>query len=401
VSPACGTTRRDFLRASLAGTLGLSLPLLFQRAALAAERERVLVVVELAGGNDGLNTVVPVRDDHYRRLRPTLALAREQTLRLDDGFGLHPRAIGLANLFGAGRLAVVHGCGYPEPDRSHFTALRYWHTAAPHRGEERGFLGRAADALWPAGREAALVGLGEQESLALRSHGQGAIVFADPAQYQRRGEPGAGALYQRLVEAGASRRDTLAFVREVARVAADSSGRVREACARYQTPVSYGASFPTISRDLRNVAALLDAGFPARVYYLSFSGFDTHGAQRERQQLLLQYAADALEGFSRDLDRIGRANEVLVLAFSEFGRRVAENASGGTDHGAAGPMFLAGAPVVGGLHGTPPDLGDLDDGDLRFSTDFRRVYATALAWLGAPPADVLGPGFAPLPLLSA
>jgi uncharacterized protein (DUF1501 family) len=398
VSCLC-TTRRGFLRASLAASFGLGMPALFRRAALAAERERVLVVVELAGGNDGLNTIVPVRSDLYYALRPKLAIARASALRLDDEFGLHPRAIGLANLFGEGRLAVVHGCGYPEPDRSHFTAMRYWHTGAPHRGEERGWLGRAADGLWPEGREAGVVGFGEQEGLALRSHRQGAIVFADPNEFQRRGDAGAEALYQRLVAGGASRREALGFVREVARVAADSSRRVREACARYATPVSYGAQFPSVSRDLRNTAALIAADFPARVYYASYSGFDTHGAQLERQQLLLQYAADALEGFSKDLDRMGRADDVLVLVFSEFGRRVEENASGGTDHGAAGPMLLLGKPVRGGLHGAFPSLAELDDGDLRFSTDFRRVYATALAWLGVAPESVLGAGFEPLPLL--
>jgi len=409
----CQTTRRAFLRAGLAGAgFALGLPGLWGRAAFAqtaatlagpaSGRERVLVVVELAGGNDGLNTVAPVGHDVYRRLRPKLALKRESTLRLDDAFGLHPRAVGLANLFERGRLAIVHGCGYPEPDRSHFTAMRYWHTAAPHRGEERGWVGRAADALWPAGRKAALVSLGEQESLALRSQHQGAIVFADPDAYQRNGDPGAAALYAKLVGEGASRRETLDFVRQVARVASETSEQVRAATARYRTSVSYGTPFPTITRDLRNVAALVAADFPARVYYLSFSGFDTHSAQTERQQLLLQYLADALEGFQKDLDRIGRASNVLVLAFSEFGRRVEENASGGTDHGTAGPMFLVGAPVIGGLHGTFPDLADLDDGDLRFTMDFRRVYATALAWLGVEtPGALLGGEFEPLAVLRA
>ena len=388
-------TRRRFLQASL-GMLGagVAVPQVFARAAGAAtadalagataERERILVVIELAGGNDGLNTVVPVEDDRYYRARPRLGIAKDETLRLEDGFGLHPRMVGVHNLWRDGRVAIVHGCGYPDPDRSHFTSMRYWHTGAPHRGEARGWVGRLADARWPGGPTGALVNFGERESLAVRSAKQAPIIFADPTNYVRHGDPGAAATYAGLTAAGASKREAVDFVRHIARTATDTQRLVREATEGYETPVSYGVPFPTVSRDLRNTAALIAADFPARVYYVSFSGFDTHSAQESPHQLLLQYFADAVEGFQKDLDRLGRADDVLMLGFSEFGRRVEENQSGGTDHGTASPMWLIGKPVAGGLHGTPPDLGDLDTGDLRYTTDFRRVYGTALEWMGAP-----------------
>jgi len=385
--------------------LACGVPPLLRRAAWGATREslrgsdsaqRVLVVVELAGGNDGLNTLVPIRHDAYYAARPKLAIARETTLRLDDAFGLHPSLVGLHNLFEAGQAAVIHGCGYPRPDRSHFTSMRYWHTGRPHRAEPFGWVGRLADEAWPAGRTASLVNLGQRESPAVRSRSQAPIVFADPADYVRRGDPSADETYGRLLEEGLSQGETLSLVRHLARTASETQERVRAATSRYETPVSYGVPFPTLTRDLRNVAALLADDFPARIFYVSFGGFDTHAAQAGQQQLLLQYFADAVEGFHKDLERIGLDAEVLTLAFTEFGRRVAENRSVGTDHGTATPMWLFGKPVVPGLHGRFPELEDLDAGDLRFTTDFRQVYAAALRWMGSDPAAVLGPGFPPL-----
>ncbi len=400
-------TRREVLRAGL-GVAGLAagVPPLFRRAAWAEtaaalagrERhpERILVVVELAGGNDGLNTVVPHRQDAYSRARPSLRLTADETLPLEGDFRLHPGLASVAALYARGRTAIVHGCGYARPDRSHFTSMRYWHTAAPHRTEPLGFLGRTADALWPEGGEARVVNLGQQESPAVRSRHQAPIVFADPAEYARHGDPSAQEAYDQLLAQGGSRNDAVDFVRQLARTARDTQRQVQDATARYTSPVSYGVPFPTITRDLKNVAALLAAGFPARVYYLSFSGFDTHADQLGRQNLLLQYFGDAMAGFQNDLERIGLDDRVLTMAFTEFGRRVAENESGGTDHGTATPVWLFGANVVGGLHGRFPDLEDLDDGDLRFTTDFRRVYGAALQWLGADAAAALGPGHPPL-----
>jgi uncharacterized protein (DUF1501 family) len=396
--------RRALLRAGLYGAgLGLGVPTLFRDVAWAspAGRERILVVVELSGGCDGLNTVAPIGDDAYAKARPKIALDPAETLRLDDHFALHPRLFGLHNLWKQDRVAIVHGCGYPDPDRSHFTSMRYWHTAAPHRAEARGWVGRYADARWPEGRTSSLVNLAEQESQAIRSFEQAPIVFSDPAKYLRRGEAESRDLYARLSESGASRRDMLGFVRNIAATARETSQSVRKATSSYETPVHYGAAFAPLARGLQNVAALLEADFPAQVYYLPTPGWDTHSAQSDRHNNLHLYLGDTLEAFQKDLDRQGRAADVMTLVFTEFGRRVHENESGGTDHGTATPMLWIGERAKAGLHGKAPSLTELDEqDDLIFTTDFRRVYASVLEeWLGlAESSPILGARFEPLGL---
>ena len=324
-------------------------------------------------------------------------------LRLDDHFALPPRLFGLHNLWKQERVAIVHGCGYPNPDRSHFMSMRYWHTAAPHRAEPRGWVGRYADSAWPAGRKAGLVNLAAQESPAVRSFQQAPIVFADPEKYARRGDPAAEDLYVKLSEAGASRRDMLGFVRNMAATARQTSRSVREATGAYETPVAYGPGFQPLGRGLKNVAALLDADFPARVYYVATPGWDTHSAQTDRQNNLHLYLGDSLEAFQKDLDRLGRSGDVMTLVFTEFGRRVGENQSGGTDHGTATPMLWIGQHAKAGFHGQAPSLTELDEqDDLVFTTDFRRVYASMLEqWMGvADPSAILGEGFEPLDLVT-
>ena len=344
-------TRRELMRASLAGAAvgALSVPA-WARESAREDAERILVVVELAGGNDGLNT-------------------------------------------------IVHGCGYPNPTRSHFTSMRDWHTATPGVAERTGWVGRLADARWSEGRRNALVQVARQESLALRSRAQSPIVFSTPETFLRRGHHAADPVYAEFTRDG-SATGTLSFVRDAARTAEQSSALVREATSAYSTPISYGTGAAPLARDLRNVAALMAADFPARIYYVGMSGFDTHGAQNDRHNNQLMYLGDALEGFQRDLARLGRQDEVMMLVFTEFGRRVAENQSGGTDHGAAGPMWLVGSRVRGGFHGSFPSLTDLDDGDLRMTTDFRRVYASVLrGWMDVDePAPVLRGEFDALPI---
>ncbi len=410
--------RRTLLRAGLYGAgLGLAVPSLLRDAAWAApaasatadsapaasapDRARILVVVELSGGCDGLNTVAPIADDAYRKARPKIALEPDEALALDDRFALHPRLFGLHNLWKQERVAIVHGCGYPNPDRSHFTSMRYWHTAAPHRAEARGWVGRYADAAWPEGREASIVNMAAQESQAVRSFEQAPIVFSDPRKYLRRGNPAAEDIYAKLSESGASRRDMLGFVRHIAATARDTSQAVRLATAGYRTPVHYGPAFAPLASGLKNVAALLEADFPAQIYYLATPGWDTHSAQSDRQNNLHLALGDAVEAFQKDLDRQGRAADVMTLVFTEFGRRVHENESGGTDHGTATPMFWIGERARAGFHGEAPSLTELDEQeDLIFTTDFRRVYASVLEqWLGTPdPAAVLGDRFEPLAL---
>ena len=371
------------LRRSLLAA-GLGLPFtLPQPARAAAAGERILVVFEMSGGNDGLNTVVPYADDLYYRLRPNLAIRPEKLRKLDDRHGLNPGLAGLERLYKDGRLAIVHGCGYEQPSFSHFASMAYWHTAAPNSGEQTGWIGRLAEAMQPRAEPGFVVNVGASQSLAVRSPKHVPVVFDDPERFVRQALFEERALIDRVPpvarnEANASRR----YLHEVAASARDASQRVRDACARYRTPVDYGL----LPLDLQKVAALIDARLPARLYYVAYrnNAFDTHVHQAELHQRLLTYVSDAVSGFMRDMERIGRADDVVLMAFSEFGRRVSENANLGTDHGTAGPMFVAGKPVRGGQYGEVVSLAGRDtDDNLRHTTDFRRVYATlAQGWLG-------------------
>lgn len=396
---AVNSSRRDFLRSGFFGVgVGMGMPFVFQHSSLAMAAQafhggdeghanRIMVVVEMTGGNDGLNTVVPYRNDVYHKLRPTLALSADRTLKLNDELGLHNSMTGMKRIWDNGQLAIVQGCGYPNPNRSHFTSMEYWHTAVPNGVESLGWVGRFADACWKDAKPATIVNIAQRQSLAVQSSLHAPVVFKDPKTFVRAGDPAQEPVYKEfLSHDSASQNKTLSFLRDIAKTAEGSSVKVREAVAGYSTPVSYGSesSVSQLSTDLKKVAALIHAGFPTRVYYVSMSGFDTHAGQAGAQQGLLMYVADALEGFLKDVKRIGRAGDVAMMMFTEFGRRVAENQSAGTDHGTATPMYIMGEKVKPGLYGTYPNLQDLDsNGDLRMTVDFRSVYATMIQeWMG-------------------
>ena len=399
-----GLSRRDVLRAGLgAGALGaLGAGSVFARAgraAAAAGGDKILVVFEMSGGNDGLNTVVPYGDDAYYRQRPTIGLKPDGLIRLDDRFAFSPGLIGLEKMYRDGDIAIVHGAGYDNPSFSHFTSMAYWHTAAPNSGAEYGWVGRLADAMKPGGASNYVVNIDATQSLAVRSRDHVPVVFDDPARFRREGFYREQPLFRHVAEAGGSDNVSRRYLLDIARSALDASALVREAWAAYSTPVDYGL----VPLDLPKVAALIAADLPTRLYYTAFrnNAFDTHVHQNNLHRRLLTYAADAIAGFFADMERIGRADDVTMMVFSEFGRRVPENTSLGTDHGAAGPMFLIGKPVRGGHYGEPPSLTVLDDGDnLIHTVDFRRVYATAIeGWLGFDGAnDILGGEFPPLPV---
>ena len=395
-------SRRDALRAGLYG-LGLSTGLLSVGPAAAragqnasarhAHPERILVVVELSGGNDGLNTVVPYGDDVYYRERPTIGIPRKEVRPLTDHFGLHPAMAGFERLYKDGNLAIVHACGYANPTLSHFASMSFWHTGSPHAGEKLGWLGRLADTLDPDARRNYLVNVATSQSLAVRSRKHSPLVFSNLEGFKRDGVHRQQPLFARLSDARDTDNATLQFLTGLAQSATESAAFVRQAWADYRTPVDYGVRAAGLGLDLRKVAALIHAGMPTRLYYVSYAGnvFDTHVHQNDLHFRLLTYTTDALRGFADDLRRIGRGDEVTTLVFTEFGRRVPENASLGTDHGTATPVYVLGDKVGGGFYGRPPSLTDLDDGNLRYTTDFRQVYATLIEeWLGYPdPGSVL------------
>ncbi len=392
---SCCTSRRDFLRTGFFGLgVGSALPLVFGHTSLVVAAssffednethpERILVVVELTGGNDGLNTVVPWRDDLYYRSRPTLAIPAKSVLQLNDDIGLHPSLGGMQQLWDKGMLAIVPGCGYPNANLSHFESMDHWHSASPHSAESRGWIGQVADLISPKPKPNFIVNIASKQSLAVKSGLHAPVTFSDPDKFVRVGDPSQAAGYARLIDRGNdSGNPTLAFLTEIASNAEDGSAVVRAAIAKYGTPVDYGVG--SLAADLRKVAALIQAGLPTRFYYVNIGGFDNHAGQAGTHRSRLYYVGDALRGFMEDVERIRRGNDVAVMVFSEFGRRLEENASAGTDHGAAGPMFVIGTKVKGGVYSKYPSLTDLDaNGNLKMSVDFRRVYATMIKeWIG-------------------
>jgi uncharacterized protein (DUF1501 family) len=383
--------RRDILRTGLTGlsiTASTALRVgVFGRAAaaLAAEAEsngKILVVLELSGGNDGLNTLVPYGDDAYYKHRPKIGLPKKSLRTIDDHFGFNRGMVGFERLFKDGKLAIVHGCGYDNPSFSHFSSMAYWHTAAPNSGEQYGWVGRLADTIAPEAPPNFLVNIDSRQSLAVRSRRHVPVVFDDPNKFTRDSFYDEHEAFASVSDSGKVDNPSRRFLLDTAKSAKDASALVQEAWAKYHSPVDYGI----VGLDLPKVAALIEAGMPTRLYYTAYrnNAFDTHVFQNDVHQRLLTYASDSLSAFMLDLKRIGRADDVVVMAFSEFGRRVPENVSLGTDHGSANLMFVVGNQVKGGHYGQVPSLTKLDEGDnLLHTTDFRRVYATMIAgWLG-------------------
>ncbi len=371
--------RRTLLGAGL-GTLALGHAA--RALAQGAAHDRILVVVELSGGNDGLNTLVPYGDDAYYRHRPTLGIRPQRLLKLDEHFGWNSGMTGFDRLYKDGKLAVIHGCGYDQPSFSHFTSMAYLHTAAPNSGEKYGWVGRLGDTLQPQPTPNLIVNIDTAQSLAVNSQIHVPVVFDEPERFARKTSFQTKSALDAVARVESDPNPSLAYLREAAQSAVQASALVREAWARYRTPTDYGI----VPIGLPKVAALIDAGLPTRLYYTGFrnNAFDTHVQQPDLHGRLLSYASDAIAGFMRDMERIGKADKVSVLVFSEFGRRVPENANQGTDHGTANTMFIVGKQVKGGQYGAKVDLNRLDAGDnLMHTTDFRRVYATLTkGWMG-------------------
>jgi uncharacterized protein (DUF1501 family) len=394
-------SRRTFLQSSTLIALAPTVPGFLVQTARAARAERdgrILVVVQLDGGNDGINTVVPFKDDGYAKHRKFLRLPAAGLIKVNDHVGLHPAMAGAGKLLESGRLAVVQGVGYPNPNRSHFESMAIWHTARfdPEERNGLGWLGRALDgqrrrdARQP---DSVFVG-GAQLPAALRGRRCLASSLTRPEDFiiapEVKAPPGADA---------PPKEDLSAFVRRATLDAYTTADRMAEVLASREDGAGYPAT--ALAGDLRLVARLIKADVGTRVYYTRQSGYDTHSAQLGTHAALLGELAGAVQVFLDDLAAAKLADRVVVLTFSEFGRTVKENGSAGTDHGTAGPVLLAGRPVQAGLVGNTPGLLELDPrhGDLKMGLDFRRVYATVLEdWLGLPGKPALGADFDKLPL---
>jgi uncharacterized protein (DUF1501 family) len=389
-----GVTRRAFLKSGAAGFGAIAATHFFLNetvlgmavSALTGVEERypnrILVVLELTGGNDGLNTVVPYTNDQYYKLRPTLAIQKGRALKINDEFGFHPNLLGFEYMFKQGQMAVVHGCSYPKPNRSHFESMGFWHTGVPNGADSRGWVGRFADAYSTQPKQQFIINIAKEQSMAVKSGVHAPVVFSDPERFVREASEVEKEVFAKLGKDNPKTgNESLAFLRNIAATADASSDFVRRACAEYRTKMDYG--YGPVGADMKRILALIKAGSPARFYYLNFGSFDTHVSQAAAHSGLFNQLGDAMMAFLRDLKSIGRENDVAVMAFTEFGRRVKENASFGTDHGVASPMFVFGHKVKGGFYGEHPSLTDLDEGDLRMTTDFRSVYATMIKeWMG-------------------
>ena len=430
-------TRREFLRTGLLGSsLCWTVPTFLQNTMLslhaAADGQivqgvtgkdgNILVVLQLAGGNDGLNTVIPVGDDDYRRARPTLALRDEQALKLGqrEKVGFHPALTGLAKAYEEGALTVVQGVGYPNPNRSHFRSTEIWATATDeNKSSSTGWIGRYFDNACGGCDAAAGITLGSQSPQSFSAQSPKGVLYEAGGSKRRRlgadGEPEADGSMTMSTDgdleegpaggsigdiAGSSGKiNALDFLERTEMDVQVTQKEIAAADKRGKNGVPYPGSW--LGNQFALISRLIAGGMKTRVYYVSQGGYDTHTGQAPAHQRLLREMGDAVSAFLADLKAQGNLGRVTLMTFSEFGRRVRENASGGTDHGAAAPLFLAGGGIQAGLLGKMPSLAarDLDDGDVKFNVDFRSVYATVLErHLGVKSDPILGRAF---PLLKA
>jgi uncharacterized protein (DUF1501 family) len=434
-------TRRKFLRTSMLGVAATwTLPVFLEKTffaldAMAANAVTqtatgkdgtILVVLQLAGGNDGLNTVVPYAEDAYHRARPQLGLPNEQILTIDHHVGLNPKLAGLKSLYEEGHLAIVQGVGYPNPNRSHFRATEIWQTASDaDRNETHGWLGRYFDNCCSGADPTIGVAIGEEMPQAFAAKNPTGITFSRPEQFRWRpsernsGHMSTEEIFFRQLNGfdeentpdatdgasigtlpGTSKSDlsTLDFLQRTALDAQLSSDKILAIARKYKSTIPYPQG--QLAASLNVIARMIAGGLTTRVYYASQGGFDTHAGQFSTHGRLMTELNDTIAAFVADLKQQGNFERVLLITFSEFGRRVAENANGGTDHGTAAPMFVLGGRVKPGLFGKYPSLTDLDHGDLKFNTDFRSVYGTVLdSWLNTPSQIVLGRKFPSLAIL--
>jgi uncharacterized protein (DUF1501 family) len=381
--------RRDFLKTSFVSlAAGAGMPGFLGRTAEAAiGKGKILVMVQLSGGNDALNTLVPYTNGAYYNARPTLAIGKKDLLTLNGDVGFNPALKPWMKLWDTGEIGLIQGVGYPNPNRSHFESMAIWHTADPKARDSEGWIGKIAEKY---GDPFCATNFGNTTPAALRGAD---IILPSIASIDRfqlkinnEAKPAFDLMLSEQLE---GRAETM---RGATKQMLSDMDKVQKGVSKYKS----GAAYPEdkFAQSMRDVARMIAADVGPRVFYTSLGGFDTHAGQPEDHPELLNTLSSAVTAFRADLEAQGRADDVVVLVFSEFGRRLAENASAGTDHGKAGLMFAIGKGVKGGLYGAQPDLEKLDDGDPVMTTDFRQVYATALdKWLNIPSRDILGSSF--------
>ena len=411
------SNRREFICNGLGFvSLGAAMPQLLKRAATqdAAPKDgwpappegKILVVIEMAGGNDGLNTVVPYTDANYALARPNIGLKSGDVIKISDKLALHPAMKSLGAMFEKGQVSVVSGVGYPNANRSHFHSMDIWQSGDPEMKlrERSGWLARYFDADGRfKGNPLSGIVMGGQLPLALEAQNSPVSVIGNGRDYEFGGDrqhqmQTLHALYQDGTVAGSNAE----FVSNAGNDVYAGTRNIRKALQNYDSKADKIAGYPQsrLAQSLQTIARLINGDIGTRVFYASLGGFDTHADQPQAHANLLGTLSDSIAAFYRDLAAQGLDKEVLLMTFSEFGRRVRENGAAGTDHGAASCLFLVGSGVRGGTFGDYPSLTDLDDGYLKHTTDFRAVYSTIIEkWLGADSRKILGGQFTPLKFL--
>ena len=405
-------TRRDLLKGGGMIAVGLVAPSWLSAIARAdvlraakgfkPAGDTILVVCQLSGGNDGLNMVVPYADKNYYTLRPTIGIPDDKVIHLDEHMGLHPAMTGLATLFKEGKVAIIQNVGYPNPNRSHFRSMDIWQTAAPESFAKTGWIGRHLDQQMTGGalNPVMALGLSTEKPLALVGKDASVPCFASLSDVKQMvGDPDTEKMLRDIQGADAMAGSSTRVVQQASKTALDAMSILTKQIDNTKTTQTYakdsfGNGFKQISQLILNSPA-------TRIVYFSSGGFDTHARQAESHEKLLKSYSDAVLAFMREMEAAGKADKVVVVTFSEFGRRTHENASLGTDHGAAAPMLVIGKRVKGGFRGPIPDLQNLNDGDLKFAVDFREVYAASIdEWMGGDSQVVLGEKFKPMDLFS-
>jgi len=384
--------RKQFLQIGSLATASFMVPKFlkaFERPMMVPAGNKVVVVIQFSGGNDGLNTVIPIRNDIYYRERPKLGIAKQDAVILTDETGLNPALAGFKDLFDEGSLGILNNVGYPNPDRSHFRSMDIWQTASnSNEYISTGWIGRYLDAqCHGCDKPTQSLEIDDILSLALKGKSNNGLSFKDPKKlYSSSNEK----FFKDINTAHHAGEETADYLYKTMSETLSSADYIYQQSKLQPTAETYPAT--GLGKDLKTIASLIMSDINTKVYYVSLGSFDTHVNQQDKQEKLFTELNDAIKSFTTDLKKNNRFQDVLMMTFSEFGRRVTQNASGGTDHGTANNMFfISGGLKEKGVLNAMPDLADLNEGDLKHTVDFRNVYGTVLnKWLGADDSMILG-----------
>ncbi|WP_462253970.1 DUF1501 domain-containing protein [Ferruginibacter sp.] len=387
--------RKEFLQVGSLATASFMLPKFlkaFEKPMMVPPGNKVVVVIQFSGGNDGLNTVIPVRNDIYYKARPGIGIAKDKALIVSDETGLNPALEAFKGLYDDGNLAIMNSVGYPNPDRSHFRSMDIWHSAsASNEYVNTGWVGRYLDAQCKGcDKPTQAMELDDVLSLALKGEQSKGLAFKDPKKLFNSSN---GKYFKDINANHQTDEETIDYLYKTMSETISSADYIYQQSKTHPTNEVYPAT--NLGKDLKTIASLILSDINTKVYYVSLGSFDTHVNQEGQQKRLFTELNNAVKAFTNDLKKNNRFNDVLMMTFSEFGRRVTQNASGGTDHGTANNMFfISGGLKQKGVLNAMPDLSDLNEGDLKHKVDFKNVYATVLnKWLGADDKMILGGKF--------